>query len=312
MELKLYYQKKWYFRVPMQQKINDINRLFLHSLLLIGIVGTFMIFLIDIRNGVNDVIVIIRDLGVFLFLGISYFISKYYNRDDISVVFYTFTILSLMVYELLNLGGYNHGIGIIIIISLGYSYSFLLIGIVRNILHCITIFGLLTLLIYQYNFPEKFIVVSSSDLLGTAVPYICIYIIISYSAILVKDGLAKAYVELGKINVDLAEKNSEIETQNEEFSSQQEEMANINARLEGLVEERTHSLTEKNEALSRYAFRNAHNVRGPLARILGLLILHKIDDSISQEKLLEMIEIEAKDIDIITREIARDLGDNTE
>jgi light-regulated signal transduction histidine kinase (bacteriophytochrome) len=64
----------------------------------------------------------------------------------------------------------------------------------------------------------------------------------------------------------LAEKNKEIET----ISKQ---IADDNEKLEQLVAQRTEALENQNTKLSSYAFLNAHKLRAPLARILGLVNL---------------------------------------
>ena len=64
-----------------------------------------------------------------------------------------------------------------------------------------------------------------------------------------------------------------LKMSNENIQRQAEEISNINNNLEKLVKERTHELQEKNEALRQAAFVNAHELRGPLASILGLIDL---------------------------------------
>jgi hypothetical protein len=68
----------------------------------------------------------------------------------------------------------------------------------------------------------------------------------------------------------------------------------INENLEKLVQERTDKISQQNQKLIDYAFRNAHNVRGPLARILGLVNLisieHKETNSIYVSRLSESAE----------------------
>ncbi|MBI1768408.1 MAG: tetratricopeptide repeat protein, partial [Bacteroidetes bacterium] len=64
----------------------------------------------------------------------------------------------------------------------------------------------------------------------------------------------------------LMEKNQEIELVNRK-------MAQVNENLERLVQKRTRVLEEQNKKLSDYAFFNAHNLRAPLARVMGLVNL---------------------------------------
>jgi len=103
---------------------------------------------------------------------------------------------------------------------------------------------------------------------------------------------------LSRINKELAEKQDEIATQNEELIQSNEEIlsqrdlvntqktkleeANIiiekqnmeiklrNENLEKEVDKRTKELVEYNQQLEQFAFISSHNLRAPVARILGL------------------------------------------
>lgn len=74
----------------------------------------------------------------------------------------------------------------------------------------------------------------------------------------------------------------EIATQNEELTAQAEALENSNAELEKRVEGRTmtlqrlnEDLVEKNTQLEQFTFITAHNIKGPIARIKGLINLLK-------------------------------------
>jgi ligand-binding sensor domain-containing protein/signal transduction histidine kinase len=64
-------------------------------------------------------------------------------------------------------------------------------------------------------------------------------------------------------NVELQKARETIEKQNEEITLR-------NETLEAQVEERTRDLVEYNQQLEQFAFISAHNLRAPVARILGL------------------------------------------
>lgn len=66
---------------------------------------------------------------------------------------------------------------------------------------------------------------------------------------------------------------NEIQKKNEEINAQAEEIKGINENLEMLVRERTAELEKKNKALEEYAFIIAHELRAPVASILGLINL---------------------------------------
>ena len=94
----------------------------------------------------------------------------------------------------------------------------------------------------------------------------------------------------------------ELVTQNEEIKSQQEEILALNNQLEDLVEKRTNQLIIRNKRIQEYAFSNSHKVRAPLARILGLCQLASIGED-DKNKLFELIDYSAQELDIIVREM---------
>jgi signal transduction histidine kinase len=64
----------------------------------------------------------------------------------------------------------------------------------------------------------------------------------------------------------------------------------------------------QNQKLVEYAFFTAHEVRGPLARILGLVELARIKElSDDREEILERLQEAAQELDEIIRIINRKL-----
>jgi signal transduction histidine kinase len=61
-----------------------------------------------------------------------------------------------------------------------------------------------------------------------------------------------------------------LQASNEEIQAQDEEIKRINANLEALITERTRDIERKNAALEEYSYINAHELRSPVASILGL------------------------------------------
>jgi signal transduction histidine kinase len=80
----------------------------------------------------------------------------------------------------------------------------------------------------------------------------------------------------------LEKQNSQIDQQNKEILSFNDGMYYLNQQLGKLVEERTKQLEEQNIKLINYAFYNAHKVRSPLARILGLIHLLQMEENIDE------------------------------
>ena len=95
--------------------------------------------------------------------------------------------------------------------------------------------------------------------------------------------------------------------QNSNLIDSRNELNQINQNLETIVEQRTNNVKQKNEYLVKYAFTNAHHVRGPLARILGLLQLAKLEGEVDYPFLFGKIEEQAKEIDVVLRTINKEL-----
>ena len=77
--------------------------------------------------------------------------------------------------------------------------------------------------------------------------------------------------------------NEEIKQKNEELITMNEDIQGINSNLEQIVDERTKKIKLQNDKLVKYAFINAHEIRGPLARVLGLLYLIGLEKKYFQE-----------------------------
>jgi signal transduction histidine kinase len=67
-------------------------------------------------------------------------------------------------------------------------------------------------------------------------------------------------------------------------------------------------LMVQNEHLFKCAYMNSHEVRGPLARILGLIELSRLETDIDYRTFFEKMKQEANDIDKIVRMISDDLN----
>jgi signal transduction histidine kinase len=89
----------------------------------------------------------------------------------------------------------------------------------------------------------------------------------------------------------LASKNQEIEIANSALN-------NLNVELEDTVNQRTAKLLEQNKKLSHYAFVNSHEIRGPLASILGLInIMDKDQFKEENHLIIEKLKVASDQLD---------------
>lgn len=119
--------------------------------------------------------------------------------------------------------------------------------------------------------------------------------------------------ELQQQGEELAAQRDKLSEQNRMLQQSQALIATHNEELENTVATRTRALAEKTEdlrqrivQLEQFSFITAHNIRGPVARQLGLLqILNKTDIEPENLEILAHNESSAKILDRTIHELAR-------
>jgi light-regulated signal transduction histidine kinase (bacteriophytochrome) len=134
-----------------------------------------------------------------------------------------------------------------------------------------------------------------------------------------------------KVNVDEvriqleteAQRNKELERLNTQLKAQKQMLYKI---IQELYEKEKENLLKseelvaqkeeielQNQKLLEYAFYNAHKVRGPLARILGLVYLLKREADnigfVDKDRYLEKLSESATELDIAVREMSHFLDE---
>jgi GAF domain-containing protein len=104
--------------------------------------------------------------------------------------------------------------------------------------------------------------------------------------------------------IEIAEQREEIERKNSALVSYANEISTMNETLEQRVQERTRELDEQNQKLSEYAFINAHLLRGPLSRIMGLIEVVQIEQSADEiKKLVSLLQKSTDELDEVVHKI---------
>jgi signal transduction histidine kinase len=99
---------------------------------------------------------------------------------------------------------------------------------------------------------------------------------------------------------ELSEANLELKMINQQLIDSNKTISNLNENLESIVNERTEQLNKHLEQLRLYAHSNSHEVRAPLARILGLINLVNMEESLEIKlDLFDKIREAALDLDSI-------------
>ncbi|MCX2743927.1 GAF domain-containing protein [Mangrovivirga sp. M17] len=120
--------------------------------------------------------------------------------------------------------------------------------------------------------------------------------------ILLLKSLADAYV--------IAIKASQRKDANERLINKQLEIAELNSNLESMVYERTKKIQEMNRKLTRYAFINAHKIRGPLCRLLGLQVLMEMDNQLHPDEIKKHMLDGLNELDEVTKMASKILEDD--
>jgi tetratricopeptide (TPR) repeat protein/uncharacterized coiled-coil protein SlyX len=109
-------------------------------------------------------------------------------------------------------------------------------------------------------------------------------------------------------NKEIHEQKEEIEKQADELKSLNEQLQDLNRSLETKIDDRTRQLTWQNKKLAEYAHANAHQLRAPVASILGLLdLIERLQIPSEDQILIAHLQKCGKQLDQITREINRNL-----
>jgi ligand-binding sensor domain-containing protein/signal transduction histidine kinase len=105
-------------------------------------------------------------------------------------------------------------------------------------------------------------------------------------------------------------KNEEISAQNEALTSSKEKLARLNDKLEQKISERTKSiqqlntdLQEQNKQLEQFSFITAHNFRGPLARIKGLINLIGTEPKENLGQVVSYLKLSADNLDEVIQDL---------
>jgi signal transduction histidine kinase/ligand-binding sensor domain-containing protein len=103
----------------------------------------------------------------------------------------------------------------------------------------------------------------------------------------------------------LSERNHQLQKAHATIENQNKEIKNRNETLEDEVDKRTQELVRYNQQLEQFAFVTAHNLRGPVARILGLgTVLRMIDHVPDEVKTInDKLIFTAHEIDSVIRDL---------
>lgn len=285
---------------------DSIERLFLDVLLKAVILGVFIILLSDLLIFPDDTVSITIDIIILGACIFGFFIRKRWH--SLSVCLMTGIVLSAMFIQALFIP-VNTTTSFSIIMLCGFIISVLLKGKYRWIMQSFSYGIILTIFIIQTLNPTLRFTPNVLEVITVIITYLIVYtMLISFSMVL-KQKYDSMVEKITRVNEELQLKAREVEIRNEELLLIQDRMNELNRNLEATVNLRTNQIQQQNKMLINFSFANAHHLRGPVARLLGLLNLYKIDHNPDLDFYLNQIEVQVKEVDIVVRQIGSELAD---
>jgi signal transduction histidine kinase len=110
----------------------------------------------------------------------------------------------------------------------------------------------------------------------------------------------------------VSERTEKLRTTVEELNRSNEELTSLNDGLDLMVKNRTAELEERNYQLTEYAFINSHLLRAPLARVLGLTDLIRMESTDPKTgELMDRLFNSCEELDEIIKLMSTQLSDGS-
>ncbi|MFT6035168.1 MAG: signal transduction histidine kinase [Marivirga sp.] len=269
-------------------KAINIEKFFLSTLLKITVFGISLILISNLLLFPEDTLSIYIAAAMLVSCIFSYLTRN--NYPTLSVLIITSVAVIAMSYQRLTLPATSTTLSVLIIV--GFIYSVMLKGKIMWIMHGINFILLNTIFVFHID-----------DYITAGITYSTMYFILTYATGILKCNYDKINRNLTRTNIELNQKAEEIEAQNEELLQIQENLNTLNQDLEKLVNQRTAKIQLQNETLIKYSYSNAHHLRGPVARLLGLANVYELEKTPEADLIIEKMVTQAKEIDSVVKQI---------
>jgi len=282
----------------------SIEAFFLNTLLKFATAGVFIITLVDFLFYPEDRMSIIIDLIVLGTCLLSYGLRQ--QSPGIAMLIFTSVILTTMIYQSLAVP-LNTTISLSIILLDGFIVSVMLKGSYKVVMHTLIVTAVIVIFVVQFITPSLRFTANPNELLTIATTYLIVYFNLAYPAAVLKKRYDLINQHLSETNDALTRKTSDMSDQNAELLQAQYALNSLNSNLERILNERTAKIMAQNEQLVRYSYNNAHHLRGPVARLLGLAAIYKIDAQADADFIIARMVDQAHEIDAVVKLINEDL-----
>ena len=256
--------------------------------------------LYQITNGlISGTPTVVLNIMIGLFFWLLLFISGRLKNTTWIAFFLHLLMLPILIYFWSKFGGLAGTVPMIMFMYVSLIISTLhgLPLIVITTVYAV-IFVLLSFFPQLTNIPVYD--ASKVDRIQPAIDFFVIALIITAFLIYLKDRLITYRTRISHRHQQLRQLSLTLQKQNDELHESQEETLSINENLESIVERHIKGIEEKNRELGEYAFINAHLLRAPICRMLGIINLMEIEGSDAD---LTLVKEKAMQIDSIIRRI---------
>jgi hypothetical protein len=282
----------------------SIEAFFLNTLLKLATAGVFIITLFDFLLYPKDRLSIIIDLVVLGTCLLAYAIRR--HSPNIAMLIFTGVILAVMVYQSLAVP-LNTTISLSIILLDGFIVSVMLKGSYKVMMHTLIVASVVVIFAVQYANPALRFISDGNELLTIAITYLIVYFNMAYPSSILKKKYDLINQHLNETNDALTQKTQDMSDQNAALLRAQSDLNTLNTNLERILNERTAKIQAQNEKLVRYSYTNAHHLRGPVARLLGLAAVYKMDAQADADFIIARMVDQAHEIDAVVKLINEDL-----
>jgi prepilin signal peptidase PulO-like enzyme (type II secretory pathway) len=287
--------------------MKDIEEFFLNTILKISIAGVFVVLVTDIIFDPEDFLSPIIDAAILIACLIAYAIRK--TKPTLSTFIVTLVVLAAMLYQCIVVP-VNTTTSLSVILIVGFIHSVMLKGRTMLAMHIVTFLLINFIFVIQFFHPQK--TFTNPVITTIGITYSILYFILIYATAQLKRAYDRMYYSLRQSHLQLDETAKEMAIQNVELLIAQEKLNSLNAQLETIIDERTAKIQDQNEKLLRYSYANAHHLRGPVARLLGLASVFHLEGKDNIEFIIKKIEEQANEIDAVVKKINIDLeGDES-
>lgn len=288
--------------------ITNIEKFFINTFLKITISGIALVLATDILLFPEDAISISIDTLALLASVFAYLIR--YKYPTLSVLSWTTIILLAMFYQCLV--PINMITSLCTILVVGFVFSVMLKGKGMLAMHGFTFISINAIFIIQFlNIDQRFLQ-KPNEVVTIAITYSVLYLILTYATGVLKANYDKIHQYMRDSNNQLNLKAKELEAKNEELLQIQSHLSELNSDLEKVVNERTKKIQIQNEILIKYTYTNAHHLRGPVARLLGLASVYKLEYGTNPNFFIEKMVDQAHQIDSVIKQINITLGSSND